>query len=48
MTIGENSYIPPNVKVGKNTAISGITEEEDYPGGELESGNYIIKAGVSK
>ena len=48
VTIGENSYIPPNVKVGKNTAISGVTEEEDYPGGELESGNYIIKAGVSK
>ncbi len=44
-TVGENSYIPKNVKVGKNTAISGETEIADYPGGILESGEYIIKVG---
>ena len=44
-TIGEKSYIPKNVKVGKNTAISGKTETSDYPNGELKSGEYIIKAG---
>lgn len=45
VTIGENSVIPPNVKVGKNTAISGVTVPEDYPDGLLDSGEYIVKAG---
>ncbi len=45
VTVGENSYIPANVKVGKNTAISGITTPEDYPDGMLESGETLIKAG---
>lgn len=44
-TIGENSVIPSNVTIGKNTAISGVTEESDYPNRTLESGEYIIKAG---
>lgn len=44
-TIGENSYIPSNVKIGKNTAISGQTTGTDYPDGVLASGEYIIKAG---
>lgn len=44
-TIGEDSYIPPNVKIGKNTAISGNTTPEDYLNGVLESGKSIIKAG---
>lgn len=44
-TVGENSYIPPNVRIGKNTAISGMTDESDYPNGELISGGTIIKAG---
>ena len=44
-TIGENSYIPADVKVGKNTAISGITTPTDYTNGVLASGDYIIKAG---
>lgn len=43
--IGEKTVIPPNVSIGKNTAIRGITEAEDYPDGALESGGYIIKAG---
>lgn len=44
-TIGEYSVIPSNVKIGKNTAISGITNTGDYPNGVLGSGEYIIKAG---
>ena len=45
VTIGENSIIPGNVKIGKNVAISGITTKEDYPDGILQSGDYIVKAG---
>ena len=45
VTIGENSVIPENVSIGKNTAISGITAAEDYPDGALPSGGYIVKAG---
>ncbi len=45
VTIGEKSVIPPHVKIGKNTAISGETVPEDYPDGLLDSGEYIIKAG---
>ncbi len=48
VTIGENSEIPNNVKIGKNTAVSGITVAEDYPNGILGSGEYIIKAGDVK
>ncbi len=44
--IGENSVIPDNVTIGKNTAISGVTEAADYENGTLKSGNSIIKAGV--
>ncbi len=44
-TIGEKSVIPANVKIGKNTAISGETTLEDYNEGVLESGEYIVKAG---
>ena len=45
VTIGENSVISSGVKVGKNTAISGVTEKEDYPDGLLAGGESIIKAG---
>lgn len=45
VTVGENSSIPANVEIGKNTAISGITEIDDYTDNKLESGGYIIKAG---
>ncbi len=44
-TIGERSVIPDGVKIGRNTAISGETVPEDYPGGELKSGESIMKAG---
>ena len=45
VTIGECTVIPDNVKVGKNTAISGETTSDDYPDGLLPSGGIIIKAG---
>lgn len=45
VTIGENSVIPPNVQIGKNTAISGVTVAEDYENGILGSGETLIKAG---
>ena len=48
VTIGEDSVIPANVSVGKNTAISGRTEAADYPEGILDSGEVIIKAGDSE
>lgn len=47
-TIGEQSVIPDGVKIGRNTAISGKTELQDYPDGMLASGDYIVKAGGSK
>ena len=37
-----------NLTIGKNTAISGVTEKADYPDGILESGEVIIKAGDSE
>ena len=45
VAIGERSVVPSGVKVGKNTAIFGKTEKEDYPNGILEGGESIIKAG---
>ena len=45
VTIGEHSVIPDHVKIGKNTAISGVTTLEDDTDGALASGDYIIKAG---
>ncbi len=43
--IGQGTVIPNDVTIGKNTAIRGVTSLEDYPGNQLESGGYIIKAG---
>ena len=45
VTIGENSVIPDGIKIGKNTAISGVTVPEDYTDGMLPRGGIIIKAG---
>jgi glucose-1-phosphate adenylyltransferase len=45
VTIGEKSVIPPGVKVGKNSVVSGITTAEDYPNAYLGSGKTLIKAG---
>ena len=45
VTIGEGSVIPDGVKIGKNTALRGVTTKEDYPNGELVSGGVIKKDG---
>ena len=45
VTIGENTVIPDGVKIRKNRAVSGKTTAEDYPGGILESGETLNKAG---
>lgn len=43
--VGENTVIPPDIKIGKNTAVTGVTVPEDYPDGILESGETLDKAG---
>lgn len=48
VTVGEDSVVPADVRVGRNTAISGVTGSEDYPNGELAGGEVIIKAGDGK
>ena len=45
VTIGENSVVPAGIRVGKNSAISGVTTAEDYENGALPSGRTFIKAG---
>ena len=45
VTIGERSVVPSDVKIGKNTAISGVTVPEDYQDGVLRSGESLVKAG---
>lgn len=45
VTVGEGSVIPPDVTIGKNTAIWGETYADDYPQGILDSGETLIKAG---
>ena len=44
--IGEDCVIPDDVRIGKNTAVTGQTVAEDYPDGALESGETLDKAGV--
>lgn len=43
VTIDEKTVVPEGVVIGKNTAVSGVTTAEDYPGGALASGGAIIK-----
>lgn len=45
VTIGEESYVPEGIRVGKNTAISGRTMKEDYSNDTLSAGQCLIKAG---
>ena len=45
VTVGENSTIPTNVQIGKNTVIFGETDDTDYQAGTLASGKSLIKAG---
>lgn len=48
VTVGENTVIPSNVKIGKNTAVVGETVPEDYPNGVLESGETLNKEGETE
>ncbi len=41
VVVGENSVIPANVSIGKNTAITGVTVPEDYPDGYLGGGETL-------
>ena len=41
--VGENAVIPSGVRIGKNTAITGVTTLDDYPGGELPGGGAIAE-----
>lgn len=45
VTIGEHSTVPDGVKIGKNTAIFGPTQADEYPDGLLKSGSSLIKVG---
>lgn len=45
VTIGEKSYVPAGVSVGKNTVIFGRTVLDDYDNSTLASGKTLIKAG---
>jgi glucose-1-phosphate adenylyltransferase len=44
-TIGENSYIPDDITIGKNTAVYGKTNVSDYFDKQLPSGGYLKKEG---
>ena len=43
--IGEKAVVPPDVKIGKKTAVTGVTVPEDYPDGLLAGGEILDKAG---
>ncbi|MCD8157953.1 MAG: glucose-1-phosphate adenylyltransferase [Clostridiales bacterium] len=44
--VGNDSYIPEGVTIGKNCVVYGVTKAEDYAGGELASGkSCILKEG---
>lgn len=44
-TIGEETEIPDNITIGKNTVVYGITEISDYKDAKLHSGGALIKVG---
>lgn len=45
VTVAEGSVIPSGVRIGKNTAIKGVTCEADYPDHMLDGGEFILKEG---
>lgn len=45
VTVGEKSFIPDGITVGKNTVVFGKTTEDDYDNAYLASGKSLIKAG---
>lgn len=48
VTVGEKSFIPERVSIGKNSVVFGQTTPEDYPGGTLASGRTLIKVGEQR
>ena len=44
--LGEDTVIPPGVRIGKNTAVTGVTVQQDYSDGLLGDGEILDKAGV--
>lgn len=48
VTLGEGTVIPDNVRIGKNTVISGITKPGDYQNNWLDGGECLIKGGVNR
>lgn len=45
VTVGEKSFIPAGISVGKNSVIFGKTAEADFDNAYLASGKTLIKAG---
>ena len=45
VTVGEDSTIPDNITIGKNSVVSGNTVASDYSDGVLGSGRTLIKTG---
>ena len=45
VAVGEKSFIPQGVTVGKNSVVFGVTSAQDYAEGSLPSGKTLIKAG---
>ena len=45
VTVGNKTVIPDGIRIGKNTAISGVTTEDDYEDHKLSGGGTLIKAG---
>lgn len=45
VTVGEDSVIPDNTTIGKNSVVYGVTTAEDYDNGVLYSGKSLIKTG---
>ncbi len=43
--IGEETVIPDGIRIGKNTAVWGVTTAADYENGELPGGGYLVKGG---
>lgn len=44
--VGEKSFIPENISIGKNCAVSGFFEADDFIGGRLESGLNLTSSEV--
>lgn len=45
IVVAESSIVPNGIKIGKNSAISGVTEYEDYKDNILLPGSYLVKDG---